>query len=111
MSQSKMCKACKMKDYQENSPGHLDNYGYLYKRCPIRKKSKAAHRLVMEEHLGRFLDSNEYVHHKNGIRTDNRLENLELWSRSHPSGIRISDSITWALEVLDRYGDDPKKYM
>lgn len=62
------------------------------------------HRLVMSEALRRALYPDESVHHLNGQRHDNRLENLELWSTSQPAGQRVEDKLEWARKFLQRYG-------
>src|SRR5204863_5581815 len=82
--------------------------GYVMVRVPDHPRVRASayvfeHILVMEEQLGRFLIEGESVHHRNGVRDDNRPENLELWTRPQPAGIRVSDAIAWAHEILRRY--------
>lgn len=96
--------------------GHLTRDGYImvyYPNNPLVKimtqNRKAGrgyileHRFVMAVHLGRPLHKGENVHHKNGVRNDNRIENLELWVKAQPVGQRPQDLVTYAEEVLKKY--------
>ena len=65
--------------------------------------ARTEHQIVMEQILGRPLKPNENVHHKNTIRDDNDPSNLELWNISQPSGGRVRDKVTWAIDFVNQY--------
>lgn len=90
--------------------------GYVRVYWPEHPSANASgsvleHRMVMEAHLGRRLLRTETVHHKNGQRDDNPISNLELWTKSHPYGQRVTDKLKWAREILALYAEDEAKLL
>lgn len=88
------------RNYARKTKQKIDKHGYVYTYRPGGTKWQRTqiyeHRLVMERVLGRQLLPHETVHHKNGNRTDNRPENLELWASRHPRGQRQADLDIWS---------------
>ena len=78
---------------RKDGTGYIDKTGYML--IYQNGKQVRQHRIIMENFLNRPLFKHENVHHINGDKLDNRIENLEIWSTSQPSGQRLIDKINY----------------
>lgn len=92
--------------YRGRDSGYVTIYVPNHPDSSKKSGKMFEHRWVMEQHLGRRLEPHENVHHINGIRDDNRIENLELWTKKQPPGTRVDDQITHAMWVLNMYAPE-----
>lgn len=96
------CKGQELRQLREDISWRIyPKSGYVY--ANYGGKRHAQHRVVMAEMIGRELLPHETPHHINGVRHDNRPENLELWVKSQPAGQRAIDLLAWAREIINTY--------
>lgn len=99
-------------------PARLNNDGYVMIYEPDHPKAIGGgwvleHRFVVEQYLGQILGRDEHVHHINGVKHDNRLENLEVMDgndHARLSSQEYRDGVEAMKADLVRYRTELARY-
>ena len=91
-----------------NKGGKINKNGYKVVYSREIRKYVLEHRQVYEQHYGITLTPNQNIHHINGNRLDNRIENLELWDTSQPKGQRVEDKLDFYFTLVEQYKEHPQ---
>jgi hypothetical protein len=100
------------KPLEERQP-YLRSDGYIM--VPIvsgrmKNNYQLQHRVLMERHLGRRLLPTEHVHHINGVKTDNRLDNLEIIGADVHAGISTAQGVRKRRALRDELEEYRRRY-
>jgi hypothetical protein len=105
---STKCKKCSLeeKEIENKKIKQIDRAGYIRVKSSGHPRANThgyvlEHILIVEKRIGRFVGKTETIHHINGIRSDNRDENLELWDKNHPPGQRNSEKMPFYMAELE----------
>ena len=106
-----LCGKCYAKRYRDGTPmpeRRIEPFPYSdgYLAVNVDGKKIFHHRYVWEQHYKVKLQPGQNIHHINGVRDDNHIDNLELWDTSQPQGQRVLDKLHWAVEMFLRYAPE-----